>query len=280
MKSLLLLCAIILSTSVLGQVNQQLPSKEWAYYGDTFYTKLKQKKSFTKDELYSILTSGHLYSKGKFDTIIASCSSSSCYSSTTVSYDQARVIMFGQLDARKDNRGTHVVDVYCHKKFYFSQPRDASGMGTQVNIEHTWPQSKFNRSQNKSIQKSDMHHLYLTDSQANSRRGNYNFGDIGNAVDELNVDNCDISKLAEIDGKPMFMPPVGHRGNVARSLFYFSVRYQLPINPEEEKYLREWHKSDPVDETEYMRHDGITKIQNSRNPFVDHPELVDFISDF
>ncbi|MGE3611801.1 MAG: endonuclease I family protein [Bacteriovoracaceae bacterium] len=280
MKSLLLLCAIALTSTLYAQVNQQLPTKEWAYYGEQFYTKLKQRTSFNKDELNKILTSVHLTSKGRFDTFTSTCDKGGCYSHTAVTYDQARMYMFGQFDRQKDDRGAHVVDVYCHKKFYFNNPKDASNMGSQVNIEHTWPQSKFNGSIDKSVQKSDMHHLYLTDSLANSRRGNHDFGDTRNNVDELNVENCDISKLAEVDGRTLFMPPVGHRGNVARSLFYFSVRYKLQINPEQEKILRQWHKEDPIDENEFLRHDSVTKVQQNRNPFVDHPEMVDLISDF
>jgi deoxyribonuclease-1 len=78
----------------------------------------------------------------------------------------------------------------------------------------------------------------------------------------------------------IFMPPVGHRGNVARSLFYFSVRYDIAINKNEEQILRQWHKMDPIDANEKARHEIVAKYQKVRNPFVDYPQLVEKVADF
>ena len=39
--------------------------------------------------------------------------------------------------------------------------------------------------------------------------------------------------------------------------------------------LMEWNKLDPVSDVEKLRNDTVQKIQGNRNPFVDHPELVD-----
>ena len=78
----------------------------------------------------------------------------------------------------------------------------------------------------------------------------------------------------------MFTPPEVHRGNVARSLFYFSIRYKLPIGPAEEMILRQWHKADPIDQGELTRHEQVAKYQKVRNPFLDFPQLIEKISDF
>ena len=83
-----------------------------------------------------------------------------------------------------------------------------------------------------------------------------------------------------INGNDVYTPPVPHRGNIARALFYFSMHYNLPISKAEETILREWNKNDPVDANEIRRHEGIAKYQKVRNPFVDHPELADRVSDF
>ena len=53
------------------------------------------------------------------------------------------------------------------------------------------------------------------------------------------------------------------------------------INSWEEKILRGWHKDDPVDSMEVKRNEIIfEQFQHNRNPFIDHPEWVDQISDF
>ena len=188
--------------------------------------------------------------------------------------------MFGEIFVEKDAQGTFVRDVYCGKKFYFARAADVQHMGSEVNIEHTWPQSKFTGNFAKDMQKSDMHHLYPVDSSANGKRGNYDFGELANAHDELNVQNCSNSHLSDISGHFQFTPPAGHKGNVARSLFYFATRYRMSIEPATEMILRLWHNSDPVDAAERLHHEIVAKYQKVRNPYVDYPELVGTISDF
>ncbi len=268
---------LLLSSTLFANVNQRLSNGTPAYYGDEFYASYPQK--ITKALLFKVLNSEHASIPGKPDLIVANCSNANCYEHTSVGYEGARKIMFGELFKKTDSRGTFVEDVYCGKKFYFKSASDASNMHTEVNIEHTWPQSKFNPSFDKNMQKSDMHHLYLTDSLANNKRGNFPFGDIGNNVDELNVQNCDISHLYRGKGSMLFTPPVSHRGNVARSLFYFSARYNMPIEASQEAILRIWNKADPIDQGEKDRHEVIAKYEKVRNPFIDFPELADKISD-
>lgn len=274
MRSLIVISVLLFSTLTLGQTERRLPNGQLAYYGQDFY-----QRKVTKDSLYKILNEKHSITSGKHDSISTNCQST-CYRHTSVGYDGARKILFGEIYVQNDRRGTYVQDVYCGKKFYYRSLSEVSGMHTEVNIEHTWPQSKFNGNFEKNMQKSDMHHLYLTDSMANNRRGNHSFGDIGNTHDELNVQDCERSKLGDIKGHFIFTPPKEHRGNVARSLFYFATRYKLFIHPAEEIILRQWHKMDPVDEAEKARHEMIAKHQKVRNPFIDFPELVEKVADF
>lgn len=275
MRNILLIVLALQTFSAFAGVLDILPNNQLAYYSSEFYSKKP-----TKEFLQKVLNEFHITTPGKHDVIASNCSGSSCYRYSSVGYENARKIMFGELDTLKDSDGKYVRDVYCGKKFYFRSVEDVNNMHTEVNIEHTWPQSRFNGSIDKNIQKSDMHHLFLTDSDANNRRANHEFGDVSATTDELNVENCEISKLGEIGGGLKFTPPTAHRGNVARALFYFATRYNLNISKAEELILRQWHKADPIDSAEKTRHEMISKYQNVRNPFVDYPELVDTIADF
>ena len=280
MKQIMILAITLLTTTVFGYVDQKLPDGKWAYYGQEFYATLESNRKFEKTFFAQIFNEPHQTTNGRPDVIGNNCHRSKCYHHSPVGYDAARKIMFGELDTLRDNKGTYVLDVYCGRKFYFQSLDEVSNMHTQVNIEHTWPQSKFSGRFPKDLQKSDMHHLYLTDSQANSIRGNNPFGYVGSDDDRTGGEGCRKSKMGLIDGNAVYTPPAPHRGNVARALFYFSIRYELPITKSEEDILRQWHKVDPIDADEIIRHEAIAKHQKTRNPFIDHPELSDKISDF
>ncbi len=278
MKFFFALLILALSFTSFGQENQKLPTGQWAYYGAEFYNSLKS-KSLDRSVLEKIFNQYHTNQAGKFDAISPSCAGQ-CYRQISVGYEAARKIMFGELDKLQDERGTYVLDVYCGKKFYFRNLEEVGSMHDRVNIEHTWPQSKFNGAYPKDLQKSDMHHLYLTDSQANSTRGNTPFGLVSSEEDRMGGEGCRNSMMGLISGNEVYTPPARHRGNVARALFYFSMHYNLSISSAEETSLRRWHKEDPIDQAEITRHERIAKHQKIRNPFVDHPEIVDIIRDF
>ncbi|HNX74418.1 MAG TPA: endonuclease [Candidatus Rifleibacterium sp.] len=138
---------------------------------------------------------------------------------------------------------------------------------SEMNIEHTWPQSKGATGPAKS----DMHHLFPTDPVANSTRSSLPFGEVSNPKWQNGGSECD-QKRFEIRKK--------YRGNSARAMFYFAVRYNKNISAPEEDILRQWHKEDPVDATEKSRNEIVESVQGNRNPFIDNPEYVDQITDF
>lgn len=197
-----------------------------------------------------------------------------------LSYKQARTHLFGDIYLDNDNGKYTIKDVYCEKTF-----GQSAGVGPGripnhqvLNCEHTWPQSRFSSRESSSMQKGDLHHLYPTDSRANSTRGNIPFGE----VDGEEVTGCPLSERGDdiYRGISSFEPPKYHKGNVARALFYFSVRYRISINDTEEVFLKQWHRDDPVDQDEIRRNEKIYQIQGNRNPFIDDPELVDQIDNF
>ena len=199
-------------------------------------------------------------------------------------YDGARKIMFGKLFLKTDSDGSYISDVYCQKRFG-STAGGAPGRipdGTKINCEHTWPQSKFTGAYPNEMQKSDLHHLFPADSKANSVRGNDDFTDVSHDTGDLANDNCSPAKYGSpvAGGNDGFEPPLTQKGNTARAIFYFSVRYKISIPAKEEETLRRWNDLDPVDQEEMDRNDAIQAVQGNRNPFIDYPALVNDIQKF
>ena len=142
------------------------------------------------------------------------------------------------------------------------------------NKEHTWPNS---RGAGKSGPGADPHMLRPTISSENSSRGNDFYGPEGNR-----------------QWDPGSLGFEGARGEAARIIFYVATRYYannmvLSNNPNDDwnvkksmgtlKYLVEWNNQYPVTDTERRRNDYLEKEGFGRNPFIDNPDLVNYIYD-
>ncbi len=179
-------------------------------------------------------------------------------------YTTARKTFFGKLD----NVGGEVCGVYTGKCIRTSGIPNSNVM----NCEHSWPQSKGATG----IAKSDLNHLFPSDSRMNSRRSNYPFCEVVDASYEEYGSALGYSKYRT----KCFEPPFSHKGDVARAMLYFSVRYKKSIDAEQEEFFRKWHEEDTVSEKEMVRNDGVEKYQKNRNPFIDFPRFVYLIEDF
>lgn len=211
-----------------------------------------------------------------------------CVQHQALGYDRARTKLFGVMYLEQVGGVYAVKDVYCERTYTDKDfggklsigPNLIPSDGSILNTEHTWPQSKFTGRFSKEMQKSDLHHLFPSDSKMNSSRGNLHFG---NVVEEVEKLNCSIGRLGRQNsskGEIVFEAPQNHRGNVARAIFYFATRYQMKMSPYEEAALRQWNEQDPVDEAEARHNDQIESYQGNRNPFVDFPDLINHIQHF
>ena len=180
----------------------------------------------------------------------------------SMGYDAARRVMFSVVD---NNRGK-VCSVYSDRCL------STKGMPANhiMNCEHSWPQSKGAVGEAKS----DLHHLFPAGSKENSTRSSHPFCDIDGVKEE------GTSKLGVSGNKICFDPKDSHKGDLARAMFYFALRYDKKINTFQEKFFRKWNREDRISFMESDRNSAIENYQGNRNPFVDHPELVDLISDF
>jgi len=176
------------------------------------------------------------------------------------SYFEATTFMFVDLDKVNNE----VECVYTGRKTAVLEEKPDA---TDMNTEHTWPQSL---GADAEPAKCDLHHLYPTDADANSRRGNNPFGVVTGTVDWEDGG----SKIGAGTGGVVFEPRDTHKGNVARSMLYFSHRYGHALDPDQVALFVQWHGADPVDDSEFSRTVAIGEEQVLANPFVVCPDLV------
>lgn len=92
----------------------------------------------------------------------------------------------------------------------------------------------------------------------------------------------------------MWEPAEEFRGDFARVIFYMTTMYPMvmwngtavnfltdtkypTLNRYATELLLDWHRNDPVCDLELQRNDAVEHIQGNRNPFVDTPDLVEFV---
>ncbi len=175
--------------------------------------------------------------------------------------------------------------------------------GEGYNREHMMPQSSFNSTY---PMYSDLFFVIPTDAKINQLRSNYPYGMAGSTTFHLFTNGSRIGNNATPDSPytgRVYEPIDEFKGDIARSLLYYTVRYEgklnsfnffygnspsgdrNPLDGTEEKafenwYLQmllQWHQNDPVSQKEFDRNNIVYGIQNNRNPFIDHPEWVNVI---
>lgn len=201
---------------------------------------------------------------------------------TTKSYSAAYDIL--EESDVDPNNSNNVILIYSGESV--NGPNQYNG-GSGWNREHVWAKSRGDFG-NTAPEGTDIHNLRACNINLNSTRNNYSF------------DNCDTNCNQSFGNyysgsARVFEPRDQDKGDVARIIFYMEVRYEggngeedlemtndiLFSNNEPRHGVRstllEWHELDPVDDFERNRNDVIYSYQGNRNPFIDHPELVDYI---
>lgn len=165
--------------------------------------------------------------------------------------------------------------------------------GNGWNREHVWPRSRGDFSTSAGVG-TDVHHLRPCDIQVNSTRENRNFDDCSNCVDVI---DGGFNTGSKTDASAYtFQPPANVKGDVARMIFYMAVRYEgtggeldleltntlqtntakLPVHARLSTLL-DWHRQDSVDDFERNRNLVIYSYQGNKNPFIDYPELAEYL---
>ena len=188
-------------------------------------------------------------------------------------YNAARTFMFEQLEPNDEGL------LECVYTDDLAEPDGTNLPSGVFNTEHVWPQS---RGADTEPERSDMHHLFPVEIDANNRRANYEFGYVGcdGASCDWGRDGSYLGPSADDDRDPVFEVQPDRRGDIARAVLYFSLRYDEGLSSGEEAALRAWHCEDPPDDYERARNDAIEGFQSNRNPFIDRPDFVDRIDQF
>ena len=184
--------------------------------------------------------------------------------------------------------GGLVYDMYSSEKRYFDGFSAVAGM----NIEHSLPKSWWGGIENSAYK--DLFHLYPSDAAANNVKSNLPLGEVtGTATFNNGVSKIGKNGYGSAYAGNCFEPADEFKGDFARSYFYVSTIYQdladkwnspmmdnniYPVwQPWAIQLLLKWHSEDPVSEKERQRNEIIYDIQGNRNPFIDYPDLVDYI---
>ena len=193
---------------------------------------------------------------------------------------------FYKTDRTSNNQ---VIDRYSYDIRYFTNSTDAvSGM----NIEHSFPKSWWGGSSTPSAYK-DLFNLMPCEQSINSTKSNYAMGvvtgnDKGNGCTKVGTGSAGGKSTS------LWEPADEWKGDFARDYFYMVTAYShltwtsngLDMLEQDDwptlqewayTLFLEWAKNDPVDDIERARNDSVYKIQLNRNPFVDYPNLAEYI---
>lgn len=217
---------------------------------------------------------------------------------TTVSYDGLWEV-YKSSDVRVDpgDGKTYVWDMYSTAKFVPGQKQcgNYSKIGDCYNREHSFPKSWFSKAK---PMYSDAYHLYPTDGKVNGQRSNYPFGECANGT--YLPPNGNAKALGKLGtstfpgyNDKVFEPDDEYKGDFARSYFYMAAAYQDRISSWSSpmlarndypcysswaiELLLKWHRQDPVSQKEIDRNNAVALHQKNRNPFIDNPEMAEYI---
>ncbi|MDE5870026.1 MAG: endonuclease, partial [Muribaculaceae bacterium] len=163
-----------------------------------------------------------------------------------------------------------------------------------LNIEHSVANSWFGAKKGCEDAYSDLFHLNPSDQDANNHKSNWPLGEVSTVSWENGLVKLGTPKAGTAgSATTVFEPADEYKGDFARAYFYIFTAYNtapwianqpmynfeasVALEPWAVEMLCRWAKEDPVDSKEINRNEEIYKIQKNRNPFIDYPELIDYI---
>ena len=185
--------------------------------------------------------------------------------------------------------GNQVRDRYSYEVFYFPSNHVSAASG--MNIEHSFPKSWWGGNTNQAYK--DLYNLMPCESGINSSKSNYAMGKVTNVTV---TNGCTKVGKGSAGSRTcnLWEPADEWKGDFARNYFYMVTTYsdltwtseglnmleqdEWPtLQPWAYRLFMEWSRQDPVDEIEKQRNEAVCNIQGNRNPFIDFPNLAEYI---
>ena len=192
----------------------------------------------------------------------------------------------------RDTVTNRVLDMYSNNERYFD-PAHPTASVADFDIEHMLPKSWWGGDVNPAY--CDIFHLVPADYSANRSKSNHA---PGIPSDSTFNNGSFVTGSGEAYGlQRVFCPEDQYKGDFARAYFYIATCYGDSLTwlstgepgvamtndswEEFQPWLRDlllsWHRLDPVSQKELDRAIEVNKIQGNRNPFIDYPDLVEYI---
>ncbi len=200
-----------------------------------------------------------------------------------------------------DDRGdgtNNIWDMYTSCTFS-KWDKCGSGESTEececYNREHSLPKSWWGGDTSEPMY-TDLHHVIPTDRFANEKRSAWPLGEVTNVIwTSSNGSKEGYGTFGSSGNNETFEPADEYKGDFARIYFYMATCYMDKnftaggkgykvfssgsanfVTTALNLYLK-WHRNDPVSDKERKRNNAVEKKQGNRNPFVDEPDLVEYI---
>ena len=234
---------------------------------------------------------------GKQDSVLKSTLGQIIRPHTAIPYGSGADKTWGVFYYSDQDEEGYCMDMYCDKwKKFTSVGAVVSG----CNIEHFFAKSWWGGSKNDAYK--DCYHLNPSNTTANSSRSNYPLGVPTKDLKDQSVTGSLKVGRATYEGETfwVFEPKDEYKGDFARAYFYMATCYgdeltwrldnkdvgskyamrndsYLEFRDWEIEVLITWHRQDPVSEKETKRMDAVSDFQHNRNPFIDYPDLAEYI---
>lgn len=190
-------------------------------------------------------------------------------------------------------------EMYSNAVYLIGRNQSAKGSfsANHMQREHSVPKSwwKVGNDVEYTAAYTDMWNLYPSDGEANMAKSNYPLGPVATPTFDNGCTKVGVPVYGYGGGAAsVFEPADEYKGDFARSFFYMAcvyddiswqsryswmfVKSSYPtLQPWAYEMLLQWARQDAVSQKEILRNDAVETSQGNRNPFVDFPELAEYI---